>query len=195
MVVGATDHVAPFHCSASGSLAWPAAFMVDPTAQQSVDPTQVTPDKAAPVGLCGSARVEPDHVDPSQWSNHGLAPWDLYSRLGRTSLSNGLADAVPTAQQSVALVQLTEESWSSLCPEAGMAAIVQDDPSQRKASEPTTSPEAGSSVPPTAQHSLAAGQLTENSSPPMDGAVATDQSTPFQCSMRTVGSFPCMRVC
>ena len=169
--------------------------MVDPTAQQSVDVTQVTPVSAAPVGLCRSGCVEPDHVDPSQWSIHGSAPWDLYRRLGSTSLSNGFGDAVPTAQQSVALMQLTDESCSSLCPEAGMDAVFQDDPSQWKASEPIASPETGSSEAPTAQQSPAVGQLTEKSSPPIGGVVATDQPTPFQCSMRTVGSFPCSTVC
>src|SRR5580658_9679925 len=68
VLVGTTDQDAPFHSSARGSLKWPAAFMVDPTAQQFADATQVTPVRAAPVGLCGSAWVEPDQVDPSQWS-------------------------------------------------------------------------------------------------------------------------------
>ena len=76
-----------------------------------------------------------------------------------------------------------------------MTAIVQDDPFQWKASDPIVSPETGSSVAPTAQQSLAAAQLTEKSNPPIGGVVATDQRVPFQCSMRTVGSFPCKTVC
>src|SRR6202034_2315157 len=99
-------------------------------------------------------------------------------------------------QQSVASTQLTDESWSAFCPEAGMAALAQDDPFQWKASDRSVLPEVGFSVEPTDQQSLAATQLTEKSRPPTDGVVvATDQLTPFHCSIRTVGSFPATRVC
>ncbi len=128
--LGATDHVVPSHRSAIGSLKCPAALIVDPTAQQSPDSTQVTPLSAALGGLCGLDRIEPDQVEPFQWSTHGTAPWDLSSRSGMRSLRSGFGDAVPTAQQSAALTQLTDESWSASCPEAGMACLVQDDPSQ-----------------------------------------------------------------
>jgi hypothetical protein len=104
--------------------------MVDPTAQHSDDVTQVNPLNAAPVGLCGSGAIEADQVDPFQWRSHGSAPWDLYSRLGIRSDQNSLGDAAPTAQQSEVLVQLTDETCSSLWPEAGRVARVQADPSQ-----------------------------------------------------------------
>src|SRR5581483_900621 len=100
--------------------------------------------------------------------------------LGMMSESNGLGEAAPTAQQFELLVQLTDESWSSLWPEAGSATWVQDDPFQWNASEQTTSPGVVSSVPPTPQFSSDDGQPTEKSNPPIGGLGSTDQWVPPQ---------------
>ena len=76
-------HPDPFHRSMSVVVGLPVASMVDPTAQQSDGPAQLTPDRYCPPGLVTAGGVTIDHWLPFHCSTKAAEPATLGTIPGK----------------------------------------------------------------------------------------------------------------